>query len=114
MGNRNGRIAYHKTNTARTSGDHAQAGPADRILVSLKSQQPAPRGKDGPARLEITCLADAVAAPHPVRAFLVRGDVGWRIRHYFTSGELSEHLIHPSSAFSPPGAFIRLAHNGQF
>ena len=39
-------------------------------------------------------LADAVTAGHAVRAFLVLGGDGWKLRDYFTSGKLSEHLIH--------------------
>jgi hypothetical protein len=42
------------------------------------------------------CLADAVQAGHATRAYLALGGDGWTLRDYFTSGNLSEHLIHLS------------------
>ena len=58
--------------------------------------------------------ADAVTAGHAVRAFLVLGGDGWKLRDYFTSGKLSEHLIHAALVrVVTLEAFIRLANNGQ-
>jgi hypothetical protein len=62
---------------------------------------------------EVMCLADAVTAGHAVRAFLVLGGDGWRLRDYFTSGKLSEHLIHAALVRVVTLEFIRLANNGQ-
>jgi hypothetical protein len=55
-----------------------------------------------------------VTAGHAVRAFLVLGGDGWKLRDYFTSGKLSEHLIHAALVrVVTLEAFIRLANNGQ-
>jgi hypothetical protein len=63
---------------------------------------------------EVMCLADAVTAGHGTRAFLVLGGDGWKLRDYYTSGKLTEHLIHASLVrVVTLEAFIRLANNGQ-
>ena len=63
---------------------------------------------------EVMCLADAVTAGHAVRAFLVLGGDGWKLRDYFRSGKLSDHLIHPVLVrVVTLEAFIRLANSGQ-
>lgn len=60
------------------------------------------------------CLADAVRAGNATRAYLVLGGDGWTLRDYYTSGKLSEHLIHASLVrVVALEAFIRLANNGQ-
>ena len=47
------------------------------------------------------------------RAFLVLGGDGWKLRDYFTSGKLSEHLIHAALVrVVTLEAFIRLATTG--
>ena len=44
----------------------------------------------------------------------VLGGDGWKLRDYFTSGKLSEHLIHAALVrVVTLEAFIRLANNGQ-
>ena len=40
------------------------------------------------------CLADAVREKFGERAYLVLGGPGWRLREYFTSGAMQEHLVH--------------------
>jgi hypothetical protein len=63
---------------------------------------------------EIMCLADAVRSGHASRAFLVLGGDGWTLRDYFTSGALSDHLVHAELVrIVTLEAFIRLANNSQ-
>lgn len=60
------------------------------------------------------CLADAVRAGKAKRAYLVLGGDGWTLRDYFTSGKLSEHLIHAELVqVVTLEAFIRLANYQQ-
>jgi len=72
----------HKVDAIATRGD-------ERILVSLKWQQTGGTAEQK-VPFEVMCLADAVTAGHAVRAFLVLGGDGWKLRDYFTSGKLSE------------------------
>jgi len=96
----------HKVDAIATHGD-------ERILVSLKWQQTGGTAEQK-VPFEVMCLADAVTAGHAVRAFLVLGGDGWKLRDYFTSGKLSEHLIHAALVrVVTLEAFIRLANNGQ-
>ena len=96
----------HKVDAIATRGD-------DRILVSLKWQQTGGTAEQK-VPFEVMCLADAVTAGHAVRAFLVLGGDGWQLRDYFTSGKLSEHLIHAALVrVVTLEAFTRLANNGQ-
>jgi len=45
---------------------------------------------------------------------LVLGGDGWTLRDYFTSGKMSEHLIHAALVrVVTLEAFVRLANNGQ-
>ena len=63
---------------------------------------------------EVMCLADAVTGGHGSRAFLVLGGDGWKLRDYFTSGKLAEHLIHADLVrVVTLEAFIRIANNGK-
>ena len=73
----------HKVDAIATRGD-------DRILVSLRWQQTGGTAEQK-VPFEVMCLADAATAGHAVRAFLVLGGDGWKLRDYFTSGKLSEH-----------------------
>jgi hypothetical protein len=60
------------------------------------------------------CLADAVKAGHGTRAYLVLGGDGWKLRDYYTSGALNEHLIHADIVrVVTLEAFIRLANRGE-
>ena len=96
----------HKVDAVATRGD-------ERILVSLKWQQTGGTAEQK-VPFEVMCLADAVTSGHAVRAFLVLGGDGWKLRDYFTSGKLSEHLIHAALVrFVMLEAFIRLANNGE-
>jgi hypothetical protein len=83
------------------------------VLVSLKWQQSGGTAEQK-VPFEVMCLADAVRDGHAVRAFVVLGGDGWKLRDYFTSGKLSEHLIHAALVrVVTLEAFIRLANNGQ-
>lgn len=63
---------------------------------------------------EVTCLADAVRAEDATRAYLVLGGDGWTLRDYYTSGALTDHLIHAKLVgIVTLETFIRLANNGQ-
>jgi hypothetical protein len=83
------------------------------VLVSLKWQQTGGTAEQK-VPFEVMCLADAVRAGHANRAFLVLGDDGWSLRDYYTSGALSDHLVHADLVrVVTLEAFIRLANNGQ-
>ena len=80
--------------------------------MSLKWQQSGGTAEQK-VPFEVMCLADAVTAGHAVRAFLVLGGDGWKLRDYFTSGKLSEHLIHSAlGRIVTLEGSIRLANNG--
>lgn len=84
-----------------------------RTLVSLKWQQTGGTAEQK-VPFEVMCLADAVRAQHAERAYLVLGGDGWKLRDYFTSGQLGEHLIHAALVrVVTLEAFIRIANNGK-
>jgi hypothetical protein len=84
-----------------------------RVAVSLKWQQTGGTAEQK-VPFEIMCLADAVRAGATDRAYLVLGGDGWTLRNYYTSGALSEHLIHAGLVrVVTLEAFIRLANNGE-
>jgi hypothetical protein len=84
-----------------------------RALVSLKWQQTGGTAEQK-VPFEVMCLADAVRSGHASRAFLVLGGDGWTLRDYYTSGDLSQHLIHAGLVrVVTLEAFVRLANNGQ-
>ena len=84
-----------------------------RTLVSLKWQQTGGTAEQK-VPFELMCLADAVRLKHAERAYLVLGGDGWKLRDYFTSGQLAEHLIHASLVrVVTLEAFVRVANNGQ-
>ena len=85
----------------------------EKSLVSLKWQQSGGTAEQK-VPFEVMCLADAVTSGHGARAFLVLGGDGWKLRDYYTSGKLAEHLIHASLVkVVTLEAFVRLANNGQ-
>lgn len=65
----------------------------DRILISLKWQQTSGTAEQK-VPFEVMCLADAVREDLAERAYLVLGGTGWKLRAYYTSGALTEHLVH--------------------
>jgi hypothetical protein len=85
----------------------------ERVLISLKWQQTGGTAEQK-VPFEVMCLADAVRAGHAARAYLVLGGDGWRLRDYYTSGALSDHLVHASLVHVITlEAFIRMANNGE-
>jgi hypothetical protein len=105
IGCRPGGGAHHVDAIARR-GDEG-------ILVSLKWQQTSGTAEQK-VPFEVMCLADAVKASHGTKAYLVLGGDGWKLRDYFTSGALKEHLIHADIVqVVTLEAFVRLANNDQ-
>lgn len=66
---------------------------AEKVLVSLKWQQTSGTAEQK-VPFEVMCLADAVRGSLADRAYLVLGGPGWKLRTYFTSGSLKDHLVH--------------------
>lgn len=83
------------------------------VLVSLKWQQTSGTAEQK-VPFEVMCLADAVRSGAAGRAYLVLGGDGWTLRNYFTSGAVTDHLIHASLVrVVTLEAFIRLANSSQ-
>ena len=83
------------------------------IIVSLKWQQSVGTAEQK-VPYEVMCLAEAVRSGAFARAYLVLGGDRWTLRDYFTSGALTEHLVHASAVEVVTfEAFIRLANNGE-
>lgn len=96
----------HKVDAVATRGGES-------VLVSLKWQQSSGTAEQK-VPFEVMCLADAVRAEHAARAYLVLGGDGWKLRDYYTSGKLTEHLVHAELVrVVTLEAFVRLANNGQ-
>ena len=85
------------------AGDRPGGGPhrvdaiaekdGDAVIISLKWQQSSGTAEQK-VPFEVMCLADAVRRRLATRAYLVLGGTGWKLRAYFTSGALKEHLVH--------------------
>jgi hypothetical protein len=83
------------------------------ILISLKWQQTGGTAEQK-VPFEVMCLADAVRRHHAARAYLVLGGDGWTLRDYYTSGALTDHLVHAHLVrIVTLEAFIRIANNAQ-
>jgi hypothetical protein len=81
------------------------------VLVSLKWQQTGGTAEQK-VPFEIMCLADAVRQGHGQRAYLVLGGDGWTLRDYYTSGALSQHLVHAGLVrVVTLEAFVRMANS---
>jgi hypothetical protein len=78
-------------------GQHKVDAIAERggrkVIISLKWQQTSGTAEQK-VPFEVMCLADAVREKYGERAYLVLGGPGWRLREYFTSGAMQEHLVH--------------------
>lgn len=84
-----------------------------RIIISLKWQQVSGTAEQK-VPFEVMCLADAVKNSAADRAYLVLGGDGWTLRTYFTSGALTEHLVHAGLVrVVTLEAFVRLANTGK-
>jgi hypothetical protein len=64
-----------------------------RYLVSLKWQQVAGTAEQK-VPFEVICLADAVLTGPYVKAYLVLGGEGWKLRSFYTGGGLKDQLVH--------------------
>lgn len=86
---------------------------AESVLVSLKWQQTGGTAEQK-VPFEVMCLADSVREKHATRAYVVLGGDGWSLRDYYTSGALTDHLVHAALVrVVTLEAFIRLANNSQ-
>lgn len=84
-----------------------------RALVSLKWQQTGGTAEQK-VPFEVMCLADAVRSRHADCAYLVLGGDGWKLRDYYTSGQMSDHLVYAALVrVVTLEAFARLANNGE-
>jgi hypothetical protein len=84
-----------------------------RILVSLKWQQVQGTAEQK-VPFEVICLADAVMAGPFVKAYLVLGGEGWRLRSFYTGGGLSTQLVHADKVeILTLEGFIAKANQGQ-
>jgi hypothetical protein len=83
------------------------------LLVSLKWQQTSGTAEQK-VPFEVMCLADVVRTGRAQRAYLVLGGDGWKLRDYYTSRALNDHLIHSALVrVVTLEAFVRLANNGE-
>lgn len=83
------------------------------ILISLKWQQTSGTAEQK-VPFEVMCLADVVRAGSAARAYLVLGGDGWSLRDYYTSGALSDHLIHSALVqVVTLEAFVRIANSAK-
>ena len=83
------------------------------ILISMKWQQTSGTAEQK-VPFEVMCLADAVRGGFGDRAYLVLGGTGWKLRDYYTSGALKDHLLHAGlvNVLSLEG-FVALANRGE-
>ena len=64
------------------------------LLVSLKWQQVSGTAEQK-IPFEVISLSYAMQGGDYAKAYLVLGGDGWRLRDFYTSGGLDEHLTHP-------------------
>jgi hypothetical protein len=64
-----------------------------RYLISLKWQQVSGTAEQK-VPFEVICLADSVLTGQFVKAYLVLGGEGWKLRQFYTSGGLRDQLVH--------------------
>lgn len=82
------------------------------VLISMKWQQTSGTAEQK-VPFEVMCLAEAIQAKQADEAYLVLGGDGWTLREYYTSGKLSEHLVHSALVkVVTLEAFVRLANTG--
>ena len=65
------------------------------FLVSLKWQQVSGTAEQK-IPFEVICLASAVDETDHEMAYLVLGGEGWKLRGFYTSGDLAKHLSNPN------------------
>ncbi len=62
-----------------------------RFLVSVKWQQTGGTAEQK-VPFEVMCLAETIRTGGFTRAYLVLGGEGWKLRQFYTSGRLADHL----------------------
>jgi hypothetical protein len=93
--------------------DFVATREGDTILVSTKWQEIAGTAEQK-VPYEVMCLADAVRSNPGTRAYVVLGGEAWKLRDYFTSGKLREHLKHAELVrIETLEGFVRLANRGE-
>ncbi|MGH7933045.1 MAG: PD-(D/E)XK nuclease superfamily protein [Candidatus Binataceae bacterium] len=84
-----------------------------RFLVSLKWQQVSGTAEQK-VPFEVICLAEAVRSGAFIRAYLVLGGDGWKLRHFYTSGGLGQYLVDVDKvAILTLDSFVALANRGK-
>lgn len=63
-----------------------------RILVSVKWQQTSGTAEQK-VPFEVMCLAETLKSPDFAKAYLVLGGEGWKLRPFYTSGELARRIV---------------------
>jgi hypothetical protein len=66
-----------------------------KFLISLKWQQVSGTAEQK-IPFEVICLASAVDETDHEKAYLVLGGEGWKLRGFYTSGDLAKHLSNPN------------------
>src|SRR6266851_2753974 len=85
----------------------------ERYLVSLKWQQVAGTAEQK-VPFEVICLADAVVTGPYVKAYLVLGGEGWKLRSFYTGGGLTDQLVHADNVeILTLEGFVAKANQGQ-
>jgi PD-(D/E)XK nuclease superfamily domain len=84
-----------------------------RYLVSLKWQQVSGTAEQK-VPFEVICLADAVLTGAFVKAYLVLGGEGWKLRTFYTSGGLQNYLVHADKVdILTLESFVAMANQGK-
>ena len=63
----------------------------ERLLLSVKWQQTGGTAEQK-VPFEVICLAETIRSGGYTKAYLVLGGEGWKLRQFYTSGGLAEHL----------------------
>ena len=86
---------------------------AKQYLVSLKWQQVSGTAEQK-IPFEVISLSEAMRNGGYEGAYLVLGGDGWKLREFYTSGGLNEHLAHPEPVeIVTLERFIALANQGE-
>ncbi|MHB8540353.1 MAG: PD-(D/E)XK nuclease superfamily protein [Candidatus Acidiferrales bacterium] len=93
--------------------DAVAEGPSKPILVSLKWQQVGGTAEQK-VPFEVICLSEAVRGGAYSKAYLVLGGEGWKLRNFYTSGGLNDHLKHADEVhILTLEGFVALANQGK-
>ncbi len=90
------KVVGQRLGGGRHTVDIVATGPnGERYLISLKWQQVSGTAEQK-VPFEAMCLAEAIRDPENdyEAAYLVLGGAGWKLRDFYVSGALRDHLIH--------------------